>query len=162
MSPHSPYVLDRNGGFVSREDYRTRPLARLYVDQLIYVNKLVIALVDELLSGPESSRPVVIVQADEGPYPGEPSRWGPDPSDRTLKRKFELLNALYFPATAEGRAARDTLYPTLTPVNDFRVLLHAYFDPGVALLPDRNYTFRDLDHVLELTDVTSRVRTLLG
>jgi hypothetical protein len=162
MSPHAPYVFDRDGGFVSRGDYRTRPLATLYVDQLIYVNKLVIRLVDELLSGEEErSRPIVIVQADEGPYPGEPSRWGPDPSDQILRQKFELLNALYFPNTAEGRVARGALYPTLTPVNDFRVVLRAYFDPGVAFLPDRNYTFRDLDHVLELKDVTSRLRTLL-
>lgn len=161
MSPHSPYVFDRNGGFVSRKDYRTRSLATLYLDQLIYANKLVLELVDELLSGQEGPRPVVIVQADEGPYPGKPSQWGPDPSDQTLKQKFELLNALYFPDTTEGRSARGTLYPTMTPVNDFRVLLRAYFDPGVALLPDRNYTFRDLAHVLELTDVTSRVRTLL-
>jgi hypothetical protein len=47
-------------------------------------------------------------------------------------------------------------------VNSFRVIFDDYFDAGMPLLPDRNYIFRDLQHLQDFTDVTKIVRRELG
>jgi hypothetical protein len=44
------------------------------------------------------------------------------------------LNAYYFP-DQDYRA----LYPSITPVNSFRVVFNQYFDADVELLEDKNY-----------------------
>ncbi len=50
----------------------------------------------------------------------------PDPSDLSiadLKQKFGILNAFYLPDVDN-----DILYPTITPVNTFRVVFNLYFE----------------------------------
>jgi hypothetical protein len=42
------------------------------------------------------------------------------------------LNAYYLPKTA----AKASLYPSITPVNTFRILFAAYFGQKLQLLPD--------------------------
>ena len=157
IAPHSPYVFDANGGFLPKEAVRPDTLKRVYVDQLSFVNKQVTALVERLLSGPRTSQPVILIQSDEGPYPGSPTRWPSRPSEATLLRKFEILNALYLPG-----ASYEGLSPQITPVNEFRVVFRQYFDPTLPLLPDRNFVFRDVKHLFEFTDVTQQVRHSLA
>ena len=41
------------------------------------------------------------------------------------------LSAYYFPDDTEG------LYPTITPVNSFRVIFNKYFDQNYPLLDDK-------------------------
>jgi hypothetical protein len=82
ISPHEPCTFDRNGRFVSIEETWSRPLKALHLDQLTYVNRRVEDLVDRLLSIPAREQPVVIIQADEGPYGGDPDRWDVAHPDR--------------------------------------------------------------------------------
>jgi len=49
------------------------------------------------------------------------------------------------------------LSPTITPVYSFRIILAIYFPADLALLPDRNYVFPNLQHVYDLQDVTAEV-----
>ena len=44
-----------------------------------------------------------------------------------------ILNAYYLPGHA------DALYPSISPVNSFRVALNEYFDASLPLLEDVNY-----------------------
>jgi hypothetical protein len=157
MAPHSPYVFDANGGFLPSEAVRRGRIKNVYVDQLAFVNKQVMALVERLLSGPPGSHPVILIQSDEGPYPGNPSRWSSRPSLTTLLRKFEILNAFYFP----GRTYSG-LHPEITPVNEFRAVFREYFDPSLPLLPDRNFVFKDVKHLYQFTEVTGQVRQSMG
>lgn len=48
--------------------------------------------------------------------------------------KHKILNAYYLP---DGNV--DWLYPTITPVNTFRVILDEYFGEELPLLPDNIY-----------------------
>jgi hypothetical protein len=44
------------------------------------------------------------------------------------------LNAIRLPG-----AAPELLYPAMSPVNTFRVILNQYFGTSLGLLPDRSY-----------------------
>jgi hypothetical protein len=154
LCPHDPLVFGRDGHFVSNEEEASHPRAVDYVNQLVYVNNQVEKVVRALLAGPESERPVIIIQSDEGPYPGSPHDWT-HPIASDLKRKFGILNAIYFPGLAHTG-----VYPAITPVNTFRLLLDRYFDAGVPLLPDREYLFLNLAHLYDFRDVTRLMRRL--
>jgi hypothetical protein len=48
------------------------------------------------------------------------------------EQRMSILNAYYLPNTA----ARASLYPSITPVNTFRILFASYFGQKLPLLPD--------------------------
>ena len=59
-----------------------------------------------------------------------------------------ILNAYYFPGGDEG-----LLYPTITPVNTFRVVFNRYFDRDLELLEDVSY-FADWSTPYDFIDLT--------
>ena len=67
---------------------------------------------------------IIIIQADHGfLYSGA---------------EVQILNAYYLPDGGEQK-----LYPTITPVNTFRVIFDQYFGAHLALLPDKSYELGD-------------------
>jgi hypothetical protein len=74
-----------------------------------------------------------------------------------LMRKFPNLAAFYLP-----QASHADLYPTITPVNSFRVVFRMYFGADLATLPDRNYVFRSTRRLYDFTEVTERVSALMS
>ena len=150
LVPHTPYVFDRNGAFLPQEIHDARSEGENYVEQLRYVNRRIEQLLDEILAVPEKERPIVLLQSDEGP--GErPESWEGVPQ-RVLEEKFFILNAYHLPGVEDP-----PLYPTITPVNSFRLVLNLYFGAELPLLPDRVYVFQDIDHLYRFTDVTERL-----
>jgi hypothetical protein len=151
LIPHDPFVFDRRGRFVTEQQESATPRDRAYVDQLAYTNTRVLNVIETLLSGPVAERPIVIVQSDEGPYAGAPTSWTKLRLP-VLMRKFEILNAYYLPGLA-----RTGLYPSMTPVNTFRLVFDRYFGARLPLLPDDEFVFRDLRHLYRFTRVTDLV-----
>ena len=150
LVPHTPYVFNRDGSFVTAEVHAARSERERYLEQLRYVNAQVDGLIDRLLAGPETEHPIIILQSDEGP--GErPTSWV-GVGRRKLEAKFLILNALYLPGLPDPG-----LSPTMTPVNTFRTVLSRYFGAELPLLPDRVYVFRDTDHLYDFTEVTDRL-----
>jgi hypothetical protein len=98
----------------------------------------VLEVVDRLLDVQAGDEPVVILQADEGPFPDAYRRnetnfdWLSATPDQ-VQQKFGILNALYLPGVDGGQAG---VTPRLSPVNEFRVVFNAYFDADLPLLPD--------------------------
>ena len=43
----------------------------------------------------------------------------------------------------------DALYPSISPVNTFRLILDRYFGTRLGLLPDRGYRIRETPTTLE-------------
>jgi hypothetical protein len=155
LCPHDPIVFDQDGHYLSDAEVDEESPVKAYVDQLIYVDKQVERVLNVLLSRPVDQRPAIVIQADEGPPPGSPTAWSAHPPARTLEEKFDLLNAYYLPGVSQTH-----LYPTITPVNSFRVVLNDYFNAGLPLLPDRAYTFKSLKNIYDFTDVTKLVQPL--
>lgn len=161
LIPHHPFVFDKEGNFREKLEgsfTAQERLRELYIDQVIYINKRIVALVEKLIAD-SAVKPIIIIQSDEGPHPYRYSKnqhlfnWT-TATDEELRQKMGVLNAYYLPGIDEGRV----LYPTITPVNTFRIVLHYYFNEPLELLEDRNYIFRDQCHLYEFFDVTSRIK----
>jgi hypothetical protein len=101
--------------------------------------------------------PIIILQADEGPYPERyrasmrTFKWE-DATDMEIKEKMGILNAYYLPGV-DGSA----LYPRITPVNSFRLVFDLYFGTHLGLLDDVSYAYVDYSHPYRFLDVTDRV-----
>jgi hypothetical protein len=152
LSPHYPYVLDRNGRYQTPEQEATRTEAQNYLEQLMFVNKRVMDTVKVLLQGPVSRRPIVVIQSDEGPY--RAADRAPATAQEVL-RKYEILNAYYIPG---ANLSASGLYPSITPVNSFRLLFNLVFQDDLPLLPDRNYSYSDQQHLYDFIDQTAEVK----
>ena len=153
ICPHGPLVFARDGSLVSRGTVAREGEAKAYVNQHYWVDQQIEKLVTSLMDRPAGQQPIIVLQADEGPYPGEPREWPADPDPNQLEMKFDILNAYYLPGIPSS-----AVWPTITPVNTFRMILDEYFHAGFAHLPDREYTFADLSrHLYEFRDVTDRV-----
>jgi len=155
--PHSPWVVDENGGYVTAEADAERSPAERYRAQWGFVNRKMQDLIAGLLSGPEETRPIIIMTTDEGPNTpgmraeGDNIDWA-GASDGELDLKFTIFTAYYLPGLSET-----CVYPGMSSVNTFRLVFDLYFDAGLPLLPDRNFIHRDRSHPYDLTDVTDRL-----
>ena len=138
MAPHLPFVFGPDGEPVQQTlgyslNDRDHPSRALYIEgyraQLRYVNARIEEVVDEILAQ-SSTPPIIILQADHGPnlppspYPYEYS-----------KERYSIFAAYYLPGEGAGM-----MYPTVTPINTFRMLFNAYFGAHLELLPDVSYS----------------------
>ena len=158
LSPHVPYVFDSDGSFLPPEEAIRRGDVENYRNQLIATDNMVKELVDKLLTDSEVA-PIIVLQADEGPYPerydaGVRSFNWEQATDAEVRQKFEILNAYYLPGVDSS-----ALYPTITPVNSFRLVFDLYFGTSLGLLPDVSYAYVDYSHPYQFLDVTDKLRT---
>ena len=125
--PHLPYTFGPNGEVprYQGKEATHEETAAAYVDQVQFVNKQTLDVIDALIQGSESP-PVIIVQSDHGPLP--------DLTEDPLER-LPILNAYYLP----GVNMDEILYPSISPVNSFRVVLNSYFGQDLPRLEDRSY-----------------------
>jgi len=133
--PHHPFVFGPNGeelnsieaGVPKFEEYKVK-----YPDQVTYINKRILSIVDLILKN-SPNQPIIILQGDHGPAPFD-----------VIARRMKNLNVYYFPDNTEG------LYPTITPVNTFRVIFSKYFGQNYPMLEDRSlYSAYDIPYNYE-------------
>jgi hypothetical protein len=154
--PHSPFVFDSDGSRPTPDELEERGERENYLRQLQFANAHILLLVDRILA--ESPNAIILVQADEGPWPLRLGREGDDfPwSEFTpveLEEKYGILNAYRLPGIDAGQAG---LYPSISPVNSFRVVFNAYYGTELELLPDRMYAYPDNHHFYDLLEITDR------
>jgi hypothetical protein len=126
-APHGPYVFRSDGSF--RYPLDTTDNKVLYADTLTYLNKRVLKVV-EALQQKSTVPPIIILQADHGIH-----------VLTTGLDKHKILSAYYLPGHLNTPP-----YSTISPVNDFRLILKNYFDPSVELLPDTLWVKFKNDH----------------
>jgi len=158
LTPHPPFIFDGEGNPVhpqrtynhfDADDYRklggtTAEYQEMYSDQLNYIFSEILEMIDGILLESESP-PILIIQGDHGPGSlVSQSHF----EENNLDERFSIMNAYYFPDKDYS-----SLYPSITPVNTFRVILNKYFEENLPLLPDKNY-FSILYHPYEFIDVT--------
>lgn len=131
LIPHPPFVFSRQGVNINYpgNDGATpigptpKDYASGYRNQLDYINFRIIPILKEIINNSQIP-PIIIVQGDHGVDP---------------KRTF-ILNAYYLPG--EGS---DAFYPSISPVNTFRLILNEYFGGDYDYLDDINYASNDSD-----------------
>ena len=94
-----------------------------YSYALEYIDARMLAIVKEILTR-SSTPPIIIIQGDHGFGEGI---------------NFPILNAYYLPGLPSG-----VLYPSISPVNTFRVVFNQYFGGHYPLLPDESYQMIDI------------------
>jgi len=166
VAPHPPFLFDEKGRSVSpgrpfsfedakdlhnmdpslQKEYRAG-----YINQISFINRRIMESVEKIISGSRES-PIIVIQGDHGP--ASLLDWNnPDPVNSALVERMSILNAIYVP-----EEMRKYLYPDMTPVNTFRIILKHGFGQPLELLPDRSYyRVQRSDHLI-LTDVTERIR----
>ena len=92
-------------------------------------------------------KPIIIIQGDHGS--GYHLDWASQ-ENTCLRERFSILNAYYLPGKKKVN-----LYPSITPVNSFRVVFNAYFKANLPMLPDRSY-YSTWDQPYDLHEVTGK------
>ncbi len=109
LLPHPPYIFNADGSFVDDYTAKHRSERINYVEQLQYTNGRVLEAIDHLLAhDPDEPDPIILLQADEGPFPTAFSaneggfQWL-DASPREIQQKFGILNAVRLPGVDPGQ-----------------------------------------------------------
>jgi len=131
--PHPPFIFGANGeevyidgggeGLNDSTFYIDESKRVAYRDQTIYTNKLIIPVLRSIIEN-SPVPPIIVLESDHGPtgYGGPKNRMG-------------NLMAYYF----LGKDATNLAYPSITPVNSFRLVFNTYFGGTYPLLEDVSY-----------------------
>lgn len=126
VCPHPPYVVDSNGVRKinrSLSDMAWEP-RKNYLQQLKYVSKKVMDFINSILADSKTP-PIIVLQSDHGPWINDK-----DPKN-VYDARTRILNAYYVPGSLKNK-----LYPTISPVNSFRLIFSDVFNTNYPLLPD--------------------------
>lgn len=125
--PHFPYTFGPDGEIPAYDakNATDKEVKAAYVDQVKFVNAEILKVVDALIEKSDTP-PIIIIQGDHGPL-----------YDITVDPRYRMpiLNAYYLP----GIQMDKVLYPSISPVNSFRVVLNSYFDQKLPLLEDKSF-----------------------
>lgn len=151
LLPHEPFVFDDAGRCLSLEEMGKRGFRDGYVGQVRYANTLIRDFVADLLAR-DGVKPLIIIQADEGPFPDRyrtGSRSWRDASAAEFRMKTGILNAYFFP-----NGDYSELSAGITPVNSFRAGFNNLFATDFERLPDSVFATPDTFELYEFFDVT--------
>ncbi len=128
--PHDPYFFDSSGNFVSDTLLIQGKVNRenAYINQLKYCNKILEKMISASVLKTGRER-VVVIEGDHG--------YGYHDNSALSEREFSNLNAYFF-----SDKNYQSLYPTISPVNTFRIVLNKYFCNNLPLLKDSSFFMR--------------------
>lgn len=141
LIPHPPFTFDRNGNPVTPDRAYEIHDANLfkgskdeymegYIKQVKFTNHQIKIIIDNILISTRPP-PIIVIQGDHGPK--MLMDWEAI-EDSCLKEASSILNAYYLPGLRP-----DWLYPSITPVNTFRIILNHYFNSNLNLIEDKTY-----------------------
>lgn len=138
--PHPPYVFDRNGNernipYKFPDSWADK---ESYVEQLVWVNRSMEQVIDEILDQSQD-RAVIVIQGDHGSSTSDAGKvlyyGGGEPDGTLIFERIGILNAYHLPETCDSRL----LYHSITPVNSFRVVFDSCFGTTFGLADDQTY-----------------------
>jgi hypothetical protein len=159
LIPHPPFVFDSQGNPIEPQraysindasDYEgtKQEYKQNYLNQLIYTNTMIKQTIEKIMQN-SINPPIIIIQADHGP--GAYLDWQSQ-ENSCLQERFSILNAYYFPDQNYS-----DLYPSISPVNSFRVIFDTYFGTQLGLLKDKAF-YSSIYQPYIFTDVTDQSR----
>lgn len=129
--PHGPYVFEPNGDFIEEDAfYRDKYFSAInkhyshlgYVKQIEYINQRMIHFVEQVLIE-SNGKAIIIIQGDHGIQEIE-----------DLNARMAILYAVYLPDQDYSH-----FYPSITPVNTFRLIQDKFFSTDLGLIKDKSY-----------------------
>lgn len=154
ISPHPPFVFSADGSpitpnvpFTLRFTYDAGdPEAADYIEgyrgQTAFVNAELEEAIRAILAEAEVP-PVILIQGDHGPDSNSGRQ-------SYIQERMTNLMAYLLPAGSEA------LYPTVTPVNSFRIVFNELFGGEYPILPDR-VLYSQYDSPYDFHDVTDDI-----
>lgn len=143
LMPHPPFVFRQDGSFRKPEseiifdgdmfmEHGGTPSGYRegYAGQLLYANKLILEAIDKIRARSKTP-PLIIIQGDHGSKVEH--NYG-SLQETNTDEVLPILNAYLAPQPVVSK-----LYPSITPVNSFRVVLSALFGDPMDRLPDESY-----------------------
>jgi hypothetical protein len=126
LVPHQPYIFQPDGTLqVDENFYRTAggPInaeyyQKGYTNQIQFINQRMLDILQKIINQ-SPVKPIIVVQGDHG--------------TKDVNRA-SILDAYYLPGGVESK-----LYPSISPVNTFRIILDNYFGDHYSLLNDTSY-----------------------
>jgi hypothetical protein len=100
-------------------------------NELQFLNKRMLEAAQAIITQSKNP-PIIIIQGDHG---------------LDTEVRMAILIAYYFPNDGSR-----VLYPTITPVNIFRLVFNTYFGQKLPLLPDVSY-YSSYEHKFKFTEV---------
>jgi len=116
--PHKPYVITSDGQYYENDAQDETG----YVKEVTFLNDRLSKIIERIITNSKQP-PIIILQGDHGAAE----------SVGDISRVY-ILNALYFP-----KGGSDLLYPSITPVNSFRLMFDHYFGSNLGLLEDISF-----------------------
>ncbi len=125
--PHPPRVFTPEGDIVDDPGYYSGDGAgpingeyeiKGYTNEVQFINQRMLEIVESIIQN-SSSPPIIILQGDTG---------GP------ANTITNILNAYYLRGDTN-----EMLYPSVSPVNSFRIIFDTYFGASYEILPDVTY-----------------------
>lgn len=143
IAPHPPYVLDRDGNVIddtpTLQGVWLAPSAKTgYIEQIRFVNRRILEVIDRIIAASEVP-PVVVVLGDHGPFVAE------DRTDEVSAGRARIDRLANMMAFLVPDSMRSDLYPTISPVNTFRIVLPRLVGRQPELLPDRHFPYDSPD-----------------
>jgi hypothetical protein len=128
--PHRPYIFSTNGylydpALISAKDPENVKFPTGYLYAIEFINAQMLSIIQEILNN-SSTPPIIILQGDHG-FKIEPLYNSP------------ILNAYFLPGIQSGK-----LYPSISPVNNFRLIFNEYFNGQFELLSDDSFYMNDV------------------
>ena len=131
--PHPPFILDAEG-----EPLHNSPANEIsaYADQITYLDTRLLDIVDTIIKKSDP-KPIIVVQGDHGATI-KYEELGIDPTNR-----LGIFNSYFLPVNNTKidislTSFNELMYPTISPVNTFRVIFDQYFNGDYELLDDKS------------------------
>jgi hypothetical protein len=117
--PHEPFVFDARGGTVPSAYFWDHADPRFYLQQYMFVSRKITEATALILED-SAAPPVILIQSDHG-YRGS-LRLGKQKSQMPWAEIIKVFNALHLPGTGPKQ-----IEPSLSPLNNFRLIFNQYF-----------------------------------
>jgi hypothetical protein len=117
MALHLPYILGPNG------EYQKTDSESGYLDALLYLNRQMLQILPKIIQNSKVP-PIIILMGDHGI------------GSSGMDSRLDNFEAIYFPG-----AGKQLVYPSITPINIFRIIFNTYLNGSYPLLKDTSYNF---------------------
>lgn len=127
MMPHYPFFFKKDSSFHDNigdivPEENSAIYKKNYLEQLIFTNKLIISLVDSILTK-SAKPPIIIIQGDHG--------FREIKEAKRKEESYSIFNAFYLP---EKKIIADSVK---SPVNTFRLIFNSYYRSKLEILPSK-------------------------